>query len=103
MMVTFLNAWQIFLKGGPLMWPILMLSIFAVGIAINRMIYLSKIERRLKKDKIELIESLHLGRLKDTMRLCESQSGGLGRMLKAGIVHFGSSRDLIKGAMEEPH
>lgn len=101
MNIVVMNAWQIVLKGGPMMWPILLLSITALAIGINRMMLLTKTERKLLVDKQILLESLRQGRLKDTMRLCESQDGILSGILREGILKFGSSRDLIKGSMEE--
>lgn len=100
MTVSVMNAWTILFKGGPMMWPILLLSIVAMAIGINRLIALASIERALPLQKQRLLDSLRLGRLKDTMRLCEEQ-GVLGAILKQGILKFGSSRDLIKGSMEE--
>jgi biopolymer transport protein ExbB len=101
MTVIVVNAWQIFFKGGPMMWLLLLLSIAAMAIGINRLIMLAKAERNLSKDNEALLESLRQGRLKDTMRLCEERPGFCSSILKAGIQKFGSSRDLIKGSMEE--
>ena len=101
MTVIVLNAWQIFFRGGPMMWPILLLSIVAVTIGINRFMAMGALERRMKLDKKLLIESLQQGKLKDTVRLCDEQSRVLSKILKAGIIHFGASRDLMKAAMEE--
>ena len=39
-----MNPWQVFLAGGPIMWPILLSSIFAVGIIIDRFWYLHSIK-----------------------------------------------------------
>ena len=101
MNVIVLNAWQLFFKGGPMMWPIFILSILAVGIGINRIMFLISLERRLIQEKVAIIESLHQGRLKETMRLCENLSGPVARMAKAGIVRFGASIELLKGVMAE--
>ncbi len=101
MTVTVFNAWQIFLKGGPMMWPILILSIAAVAIGINRLVFLRNIDRGLRTDKQLFLESLRQGRLKETLRLCEERASFLGAMVKAGILRFGAPRELIKGAMDE--
>ena len=101
MTVVVMSAWQIFFKGGPMMWPILLLSIVALAIGINRLMVLIPLEGRLSLERQTLLESLRQGNLKDTLRLCQEKSGLLAGVLKAGILKFGASRDLIKGAMEE--
>jgi biopolymer transport protein ExbB len=101
MNVVVMNAWQILVKGGPMMWPILLLSIMAMAIGINRLRILGVIERELASERNALLESLRQGGLKETLRLCEHKPGILSGILKAGILRFGSSRDVIKGAMEE--
>ncbi len=101
MTVIVMNAWQIVLKGGPMMWPILLLSVVAMAIGINRLRVLGQIERGSSVEKEKLLTSLRQGHLKDTLRACEESKGLLGRILKAGIMRFGSSRDLMRGAMEE--
>ena len=65
MNVSIMNAWQILFKGGPMMWPILLLSIAGCAIGINRLITLSKTEKRLLVEKQILLESLRHGQLKD--------------------------------------
>lgn len=99
--VVVMNAWQIMFKGGPMMWVILGISIIAVAVGINRLMALAAVERRLARDKEGLAASLRAGDLKKTMHLCEANDALMGRVLKAGIMKSGASRDVIKGAMEE--
>jgi len=101
MTVVVMNAWQILFKGGPMMWPILLLSIVALAIGIDRLVFLASAERGLSSEKETLLASLRQGNLKETLRLCEEGRGMLGAILKAGILKFGSSRELVKGSMEE--
>ncbi len=101
MTVVVMNAWQVFIKGGPMMWPLLVLSVVAMAIGINRLMVLAAVERRLLTEKQALLASLRQGQLKETLRLCETHPGLLARILKSGLLKFGSSRDLIKGMMEE--
>ena len=37
-----MSFWQIFVAGGPIMWPILLCSIFAVAIFFEKIFYLNK-------------------------------------------------------------
>ncbi len=101
MTIIVMHAWQILLKGGPMMGPIFLLSIAVLAIGINRWIWAVSVYRQLLADKPILMESLRQGQLKDTVRLCESRPGPLADALKAGILKFGSSADLLQGTMEE--
>ena len=38
-----MSLWQVFLAGGPVMWPILFCSIFALAIALEKFWHLHKI------------------------------------------------------------
>lgn len=101
MSVDIFNAWQLFFKGGPMMWPILMLSIVAVGVGVDRIIFLIAMERRLTREKLSILESLRRGKIKETLHLCEELSGPIACMCKAGIVRFGATMELLKGVMAE--
>jgi biopolymer transport protein ExbB len=101
MTVVIMNAWQVLFKGGPMMWPILLLSIIAMAIGFNRLMVLFALEKKLSAHKQVLFESLRQGRLKETLRICDQNPGILSSLLKAGILKFDASRDIIKGDMEE--
>ena len=36
-----IGLWELFLKGGPIMWPILLLSIVTGGVVLERLWFLS--------------------------------------------------------------
>jgi biopolymer transport protein ExbB len=101
MMVIVFNAWQLILKGGPMMWPIILLSIVALAIGMERMNFLSKVERMFKGQKLNLMSSLQQEGIKHTLGLCEASSSAFSRILKAALLKFGHSSDVIKAAMDE--
>jgi biopolymer transport protein ExbB len=101
MMVIVYNVWQLVLKGGPMMWPIILLSIIALAVGMERIAYLSAAERLFKGHKINLMRSLQQDGIKHTLSLCESSPSIFSRILKAAILKFGHSSDIIKTSMEE--
>ena len=101
MTVEFINAWGILLKGGPLMWPILLLSIVAITVGIEKFLFLSVIEQDIKKFKPIFLKAVKENRMKDALVMCESNTLGVGRICKAGLMKFGSSVDLIRASMEQ--
>lgn len=101
MTVAFINAWGILLKGGPMMWPIILLSILAISVGVEKFLFLSSMEGRAKKFKPAFYQAVRENRMKDALGLCEEDAPGLGRICKAGLMKFGSSMELIKTAMEQ--
>ncbi len=101
MMVVIFNLWQLILKGGPMMWPIILLSIVALAVGMERVVHLSSMERLFKAQKINLMRSLQQEKIKHTVNLCESYQSPFSRIFKAAILKFGNSSEVIKTAMEE--
>ncbi len=101
MNVVIINAWQILTKGGPMMWPILALSVVATAIAIDRLVFLQKAEKLFIQQRALLLQSLRLGKLKETLKLCESHAGLVPLIVKAAIITSASSSEMIKLSMEE--
>lgn len=101
MTVAIFSLWGIFLRGGPMMWPILLLSLLAVTVGIEKFLFLSAMERDIKKFKPAFLKAVRENRMKDAFVICEENALGLGNICKAGLMKFGSSVDLIKASMEE--
>ena len=101
MTIAFINAWGILLKGGPMMWPILLLSVIAIAVGIEKFLFLGSVEKNMKKLKPVFFKAIRENRMKDALSACEENPDGLGRIGKAGLMKFGSSVDLIKASMEQ--
>ena len=101
MTVSFINAWGILLKGGPMMWPIFLLSILAVTVGIEKFLFLSAVEKNINKFKPVFFKAVRQGKMKDALGTCEENALGLGNICKAGLMKYGSSIDLIKASMEQ--
>ncbi len=101
MIVVVFNLWQLILKGGPMMWPIIFLSLVVLAVGIERMVYLSSTDKIIKAHKANLLQSLKQGNIGQTLSLCESQNSPFARIFKAALLKFGSSAQVITTAMEE--
>lgn len=96
-----MNAWKLILTGGPIMAPILLCSLFAMGIVIDKLIYFSSIKTNtlsLKKQVFDLIKN---NKIKEAIAQCDAVNSPVARIMKAGIIKFGSSREEIKESMED--
>lgn len=97
-----MNPWQVFLAGGPIMWPILLCSIFAVGIIIDRFWYLYSIKIDIAAFLEAVFENIRKNRIKAALELCETnRRSPVANVLRAGILKYDASRDEIKEAMED--
>jgi biopolymer transport protein ExbB len=95
-----ITAGQLLVQGGPMMVPIIFCSILGVGIFIERLITFFNIQSgtgTLRSDIFELLKGSHF---KEAVALCDAHPSPVAKILKAGILKFGSSREEIKEAME---
>jgi len=93
--------WQIFLRGGPLMWPILFCSIFALAIIIERMWYLRKIQIDTRQFLNRILDKMRRHQIKEALEICETRKNPISRILKAGILKYDRGRQQIKEAIED--
>jgi biopolymer transport protein ExbB len=96
-----MTVWEFFVKGGPLMWPLLACSIIALAIIIERLFTL----RRDKIIPVELIEEVErltrMGRLSDIEQLLKMSSSPICPIIMAAIKNSEMGREIIKDYMEE--
>src|SRR3989338_5222255 len=97
-----MNPWQVFLAGGPIMGPILLCSILALGIIIDRFWYLQAIKIDIVIFLGGVFEHIKKNKIKAALDLCEAnRKAPVANVLKAGILKYDASRDEIKEAMED--
>lgn len=89
------------IKGGPIMIPILLCSVFALAIIIERLIYLQKAKIDTKKFMEDISTSLKRNRIMEAIDLCEQTQGPVANILKAGILKHDRSRPEIREAIED--
>lgn len=96
-----MNAWSLIKAGGPIMAPIILGSVFALGIVIEKLMYFAFIKTnvpRLKKQVFDLIKN---NKIKESIELCDANHSPVAKIFKAGILKFGASRDEIKENIED--
>lgn len=96
-----MNAYEFFLEGGILMWPILATSIVALAIAIERFFTL----RRATIDTRELMDTmrtvLRQNRPQEAVAICDETDVPVARILKAGILKFNRPKEDIREAIQD--
>ncbi len=96
-----MTLWEFFVKGGPLMWPLLACSVVALAIIVERAFALRQ-SRIIPKDLIEEVERLvRMGRLGDIEQLLKRNTSPICPVIMAAIKNAGMRREIIKDYMEE--
>jgi biopolymer transport protein ExbB len=93
--------YELFLKGGILMYPIAFCSIIAVGIFLERMWVLRRM-RVLPRDFLIEVEDLVMRRKRpEAISLCKRNNSSIAHVVRVGIENYGKKRDVIKEKIEE--
>ena len=93
--------WQLFLKGGPVMWPILLCSTFAFVIILEKFWYLHKIRIDSRDFLSKIFDKMKRHQVKEALSVCDNTKSPISGILKAGILKYDRSREQIKEAIED--
>lgn len=92
---------EIFQKGGPLMYPILLCSVFALGIFLERMWTFSRVRRGTETLVREVEELVRKSRGDEAIIVCQRAGTPLARIFIMALRAAGRSRDQLKSVVEE--
>lgn len=88
------------LQGGPVMYPLLFVSLLGFVLFIERALYLHKGQIG-TQDFLSGIKNLvRKKRLVEALTLCEDTPGPMARIVKSALLHYGESRDTIRSAIQ---
>ncbi|MBN2333490.1 MAG: MotA/TolQ/ExbB proton channel family protein [Deltaproteobacteria bacterium] len=93
--------YQFVIKGGVLMYPILICSVLSVAILLERIWALRRSKIIPNGFIIEIGDLLKRQKLEESMTLCRLSNTPISRILLTGIKNFGKQRELVKEAVEE--
>jgi len=89
------------IRGGPMMIPILLCSIVAFAVIIERFVYIRGIKINTRKFMGEISYSLKRNRADEAIEMCDKSQGPLPKVLKAGILKYDRTRQEIREAIED--
>jgi len=95
------EQFDVIFDGGVLMWPILVCSIVALAITIERFFSLRRasIDTRDFMDTMRTI--LRQNRFQDAIDVCDETDGPVARIMKAGLLKHNRSKEDIREAIED--
>ncbi|MFH1045386.1 MAG: MotA/TolQ/ExbB proton channel family protein [Candidatus Omnitrophota bacterium] len=93
--------WEMIQKGGPVMYPIILCSIAALAIVIERSLYLYRVRTDVEKFMEQIAQILKRNRVMEAIDFCEKTTGPIARIVKAGILNHDRPRQEIKESIED--
>jgi biopolymer transport protein ExbB len=96
-----MNITEAFKDGGWGMYPILVLLIITIFIAVDRALYLAKAKIDVEKLMSLLKSQIVAGNIRGAINTCEATPAPLTRIIAAGLRRAGGSEHEIQQAMDE--
>jgi len=97
---TSLNLWDLALKGGPVMIPIVLLSFIAVYVFGDRYFAIQKASKVDPNLMNQIKQNITAGKIDAALAICRSTNKPLARMIEKGITRIGRPLDDVNKAIE---
>lgn len=92
---------KLFMSGGPMMWPILLCSVLALAVVIEKFTYLKKAKIDTEGFLNNLMEKMKRHETKEALEICDKTNSPIANILKAGILKYDRPRAQIIEAIED--
>lgn len=93
--------WAIFVKGGPVMIPLAILSVLGVAVTIEKIITL-RVSRVIQRDIINTIESVNTpSDIPMAVKICERYNTPFANVVRTGLEEAGEPLAIVRQAMED--
>ncbi len=92
---------SLFLRGGPVMWPILLASVIAMAVAIERAFALRREKIVAPGTSNQVLRLVRDGRVAEAAEVCRHDGGPFARIALAGLEWWSHGTDTVKEAIED--
>ena len=92
---------ELFVKGGPFMWPLLLMLFFGLVVAFERFWTLSKAQINSKEFFAQIQEALKQGGPEAAAEVCSNTRGPVASVLHAGLLRLDRGLDHVEKAITE--
>jgi biopolymer transport protein ExbB len=79
------SLWALFKKGGPFMWPILLMAAFGLAFIIERYIHFARAKLSSREFMDQISRTIATGDMKAVEDLCESKDNKISRIITKGL------------------
>ncbi len=93
--------WSYVVKGGPVMWPLLLLSVIAVAVVVWRWLAISRCASGIRPFMRELRGALTALDVDGALAACERNDNPVAFIVRAGLLRFGHSREEVALSLED--
>lgn len=93
--------WQIVVKGGWVMVPVFICSVFSLAIIIERIFFYLSVRFNVLFIVSQILEMTRQNKIDDAVKICEKNAFYLTNILKAGLLRYEEPRETVKEAMED--
>ena len=90
-----------FQQGGIVMWPMFLMSLAALAVFIERVLFLHRNQIRSREFLAGIENPLKKGRLVEALTVCQDTPGPAAAMVKAGLMSFRKSDEEIRESVRE--
>lgn len=94
-------SYNVFAKGGPVMWLLVLLGVIGLVIFVERVLFLHRAQIRSTEFLNGIKNLLQKGRTMEALTLCEETPGPVARMVSAGLRHSSDDEGAMKFAIQE--
>lgn len=91
---------SLFKQGGPLMWPLLILGIIGLTLALERTIYLHKGKIRAAEFLAGIKNLLRKRRLIEALTVCEETPAPVANIIKAALINYNQPEEKMIAAVQ---
>lgn len=95
------GLWDLFQRGGPVMYPILFCSVVALAVVIDRIYHLRRARVDTEKFMETISEALRKNRIVEAMDLCEGTPGPIAHILRAGLLKHDRPPQEVRDGIED--
>lgn len=96
-----IELFDTFRQGGLVMWPLFALSLVALVVFVERLLFLHRNQIRSKEFLSGIENSLSKGRLIEALAICQDTPGPAASMVKAGLMSFRENNAVIREVVRE--